>query len=85
MLKETFYIYDGVRGISVQLVKVRQVAETPGSQQFSLTFSGAQADALPSGTYEVEHALTGKQLMYLDASGGGAQGARYRADFNLLD
>lgn len=84
MLKESFNVYDSVRGIRVQLVKVRQVAAAAGTRQFSLTFSGAKADALASGTYEVEHAATGKQMMYLDASSHGQHGVLYRADFNLL-
>jgi hypothetical protein len=84
LLKDSFNVYDRVRGISVQLVKVRQAAAAPGTRQFSLTFAGSMADALPSGTYEVEHAATGKQLMFLDASGRGQHGVLYRADFNLL-
>ena len=84
MLDESFTVYDSVRGIGVQLVKVRRGASEPGTRQFSLTFAGDKADALASGTYEVEHAATGKLLLYLDASPRGQNGVLYRADFNLL-
>lgn len=84
LLRQQFMVYDGVRGIGVQLVKVRQADAAPGTQQFSLTFSGATADALEGGTYEVEHAAIGKRPMFLDASVRGQNGVSYRADFNLL-
>jgi hypothetical protein len=84
LLNESFMIFDGVRGISVALVKVKSRAATPGLRQFSLTFAGARADALASGTYDVEHAAAGRQPMYLDVSGRGEHGVLYRADFNLL-
>lgn len=84
MLNDTFTLYDRVRGVNVQLVKVRKGPASPGTRQFTLSFAGASADALTSGTYEVEHPATGKLLMYLDASRRGQQGMLYRADFNLL-
>ncbi len=83
LLNESFNIYDGVRGITVQLVKVQKARDHAG-QQFSLSFSGRSEDALASGTYEVEHGAVGKQMMYLDAQKRGAQSVVYRADFNLL-
>lgn len=84
MLGDSFMIYDRVRGISVQLVKVRKAKAEPGMQQFTLSFAGSDADALASGTYEVEHPATGKMPLYLDVSRRGRDGMLYRADFNLL-
>lgn len=83
MVGDHFNIYDTVRGVTVQLVKVKQAKESLGSQQFSLSFSGPLAGAFDSGTYEVEHPGSGKQLMYLVAHKTG-KNAVYRADFNLL-
>jgi len=83
MVGDYFNIYDSVRGVTVQLVKVKPAKESPGSQQFSLSFSGPLAFAFESGTYEVEHPGSGKQLMYLVAHKTG-KNAFYRADFNLL-
>ena len=80
LLKHSFNIYDSVRGITVQLVKVKEV----GPGQFSISFQGAAEDGMDSGTYEVEHASTGKMPMYLDANKRGRHGVVYRADFNLL-
>ena len=84
MLNQPFTIYDSVRGIRVQLVSVKEAPASRGLHQFTLTFAGAAEDSLDSGTYEVEHAATGKQLMYLDAHKRGKAGVVYRADFNLL-
>lgn len=84
LLGEQFNIYDGVRGVSVRLVKVREAPAQPGMQQFTLRFEGGRPGALPSGTYEVEHAATGKIGMFLDASAQGADTMLYRADFSLL-
>ncbi len=84
MVNDTFLIYDNVRGVSVQLVKVRKAKAEPGMQQFTLTFAGSDADALAGGTYEVEHPAIGKMPMYLDVSRRGQHGMLYRADFNLL-
>jgi hypothetical protein len=84
VLNQSFNIYAGPRGVTVQLVKVREGVGSPGLRQFTLSFAGAAEDALDSGTYEVEHAATGKVLMYLDAGKGGKNGIIYRADFNLL-
>ena len=84
MLNQSFNIYDSVRGITVQLVKVKETAGSAGARQFTLSFKGAIEDALDSGTYEVEHAATGKLLLYLDADKRAKSGVLYRADFNLL-
>lgn len=84
LLNEPFHIFDSVRGVPVRLLTVSKGREQPGVQQFSLSFEGERAGALPSGTYEVEHALTGKLSMYLDASPHGQYATRYRADFSLL-
>ncbi len=84
MLHQDFNIYDSARGVTVQLVKVKQASGAHGARQFSLSFRGAPEDGLDSGTYEVEHAATGKVMMYLDAAKRGKGGVTYRADFNLL-
>lgn len=83
LVGESFNIYDSVRGMTVQLLKVKQAKSSPGTEQFSLSFSGAGGGALDSGTYEVEHPQTGKLLMYLVAHKAG-KNMLYRADFNLL-
>lgn len=80
LLNEQFNIYASARGITVQLFKVKEA----GPGQFSICFKGASEDGLDSGTYEVEHASTGKMPLYLDANKRGRNGVVYRADFNLL-
>ena len=80
LLGQSFTMYDSVRGVTVQLVKVNEVA----AGQFSVSFKGRADDGLDSGTYEVEHASMGKLPMYLDADKRGKHGVFYRADFNLL-
>ncbi len=84
VLNESFNIYDGARGVTVQLVKVKEIASAQGSRQFSLSFKGGLADGIDSGTYDVEHPAIGKVLMFLDASQRGKGAVMYRADFNLL-
>lgn len=83
LLNQTFNVYASQRGVAMQLVAVKQQPSAAGHEQFGLTFNGAGA-SLPSGTYTVEHAAIGQVPMYLEATGAGAQGAGYRADFNLL-
>jgi hypothetical protein len=83
LVGDWFNVYDSVRGVTVQLLKVKQAKASPGTEQFSLSFSGSGGGALDSGTYEVEHAHTGKLLMYLVAHKAG-KNMLYRADFNLL-
>lgn len=83
LVQQHFNIYDSVRGVTVQLIKVKQVPSASGARQFTLTFAGDHAGALASGTYEVEHPVTGKVAMYLHARAT-ASGMHYRADFNLL-
>ena len=80
LLNEAFTVYASARGITVQLVKVKELR--PG--QFSISFKGAAQDGLDSGTYDVEHAAIGNLPLYLDADKRGRNGVVYRADFNLL-
>lgn len=84
LLNQSFNIYASVRGVSVQLVEVKAGKSYGTHSQFSLKFAGAEGDVLPSGTYEVENASTGKLQMYLDASSNGAQGVNYRAQFTQM-
>ncbi len=84
LLGQTFLLYNGARGLRVQLVKVTQAAHRPGTRQFTLAFAGDQAEALPSETYELEHPATGKLMLYLETTRRGQHGVLYRADFNLL-
>ena len=83
MLHQPFNVYDTKRGVTVELVRVRQ-APGQGAGQFSLSFAGREGEVLDSGVYEVEHPATGKVMMYLDADKKGSKGVIYRADFNLL-
>jgi hypothetical protein len=83
LVNQSFNVYASQRGVTMQLATVSQQPSAAGHEQFRLTFSGAGAP-LPSGTYTVEHAAIGQLPMYLEAAGSDAQGARYRADFNLL-
>lgn len=80
LLNQAFTVYASARGITVQLVKVKELR--PG--QFSVSFKGAAGEGLDSGTYEVEHAAIGNLPLYLDADKRGRSGVVYRADFNLL-
>ncbi|NRR31892.1 hypothetical protein HSX11_17095 [Oxalobacteraceae bacterium] len=82
LLKQPFNVYASNRGASMQLIAVKTKHTDAAHDQFTLTF--ASATVLADGIYEVEHAQTGKQAMYLEASGKGAEGSYYRADFNLL-
>lgn len=83
LVNQTFNVYASQRGVAMELVALKQQPSAAGHEQFRLTFHGAGA-TLPSGTYTVEHAAIGQVPMYLEAAGSDAQGASYRADFNLL-
>ena len=84
LLRQSFAVYGGERGATLQLVKVTEVPAQAGMQQFSLHFSGDGGPALESATYELEHPQTGKMMMYLDAHKHGREAVTYRADFSLL-
>lgn len=80
---QSFNLYANASGVSVTLLAVKRRNQATGGDQFSLLFASAGA-ALPAAIYEIEHALTGKQAMYLEPAGKGPEGAYYRADFSLL-
>jgi len=70
--------------LSLQLVQIVDGPVSPSTEQFSLEFCGAEAPALPAGLYDVSQDTLGPLQLYLEPIGADAQGAWYRADFNLL-
>lgn len=85
LLNQSFTVHGGLRGATLRLMKVTEAAERPGMRQFSLQFAGDGGAALGTGMHELEHAETGKLMMYLDAQKQGRDAMLYRADFNLLE
>lgn len=88
LLNQTFYLHtqDG-SVVVVQLVEIREPRgqlKPANLEQFSLVFRGPALPALPAGTYEVEHPLAGRALVYLDSGNADGLGVSYRADFCLL-
>lgn len=80
VLHQTFNVYASQRGVSMQLVEVRQEKSSAGTEQFTLVFS-APGVTLPSGTYEVEQSAIGKTDIFLQQGEAGKD--VYLAHFNL--
>lgn len=80
---QNFNLYASTSGTSITLLKVKRRDQAKGGDQFSLLFASGGA-ALPAAIYEIEHAVTGKQSVYLEPAGKGPEGMYYRADFSLL-
>ncbi len=86
LLNQQFTVYGTARGATLELVKVKDAARPqPGLRQFTLHFKSETGLGLASGSYELEHASTGRMMMYLDADQRGRDAMLYRADFNLLE
>ena len=86
LLRQTFYIHtenDGVVLVRLDEVRDRKSKSNiaTGLEQFSLIFHGPPLPALPAASYEVEHWLAGRILLYLEPAGPPSV---YRADFSLL-
>jgi hypothetical protein len=74
------------RALQIKLEAVEAAKLAPHGaegKQFTVVFSAAAQPAIKSGSYEIEHEATGRQLVFLQP--GARQGARVtlRADFNL--
>jgi hypothetical protein len=85
LLNQTFHVAaDDFGVVPIQLVDVseREYRKVPPENldQFTLTFQGPVAPALPDGLYHVEHWLAGSLLLRLMATNG----QRYTAAFSLL-
>jgi len=89
LLNQTFYIHtenDGVVVVRLTEVKDRESKSATATQleQFSLIFRGPPLPALPAASYEVEHWLAGRILLYLEPTLAPRSPSIYRADFSLL-
>lgn len=84
LAQQSFNVYDGPRGVTMQLLAVSDKHANAQLDQFSLTFAAAAGSTLKSGVYQLEHQLIGQHAVYLEACGSDARGALYRADFSLL-
>jgi hypothetical protein len=55
----------------------------PGHEQFSLVFRAPPGPALAAGRYSLDHARTGRFVLWLEPSGQRDDARRYRADLSL--
>jgi len=72
------------RQSELTLVAVTEGTPRPKHREFALTFAGRETEPLGAGTYNFEHASSGRFQLYLEPAGQGPQGLYYRADFSLL-
>lgn len=82
LLGQQFIAFQGLRGSPLELVEVRPGKAMPHQEQFTLVFGGAPG--LASGIYEIDNSAIGRLSIFLEPAAGGAQGARYHAEFSLL-
>ena len=70
--------------VTVELVSVSELRETPRQSMFSLGFRGPLDQPLAQGMHPVEHESMGADSLFLVPIGSEADGFRYEAVFNNL-
>ena len=70
--------------IEMELIEVIDRRSTPRQEQFSLLFRVAQDEALPQGTYRLEHDRLEAGELFLVPVSKDARGVCYQAVFNRL-
>lgn len=70
--------------VTLELVTVSELRETPRQRMFSLVFRGPLEQPLEQGGYPVVHAEMGSAVLFLVPVAREADGFRYEAVFNNL-
>ena len=87
-LGETFWAYGGgvglTKAVTLRLIAVSERQRDAYTERFFVRFRGPGDPVLPKNVLTIEHAQSGKFLLFLEPDGNDAQGRYYRADFNLL-
>jgi hypothetical protein len=84
-INQHFWVHNQNRQSELTLVAVTEGTPRPKHKEVSLTFAGPETESLDAGTYNFEHASSGRFQLYLEPAGQGPQGLYYRADFSLLN
>lgn len=75
---------DGVNGVELELIEIRDSISTPRQEQFSLEFYGPADIFLPQQIYQIEHERIGAFELFLVPVGQGEHGFTYEAVFNRM-
>lgn len=70
--------------VTVELVSVSDLRETPRQRMFSLVFRGPLDQPLDQGLYLMTHATMGAERLFLVPIAREADGFRYEAVFNNM-
>ena len=70
--------------VTLQLVHVSELRETPRQRMFSLMFRGPLEQPMEQGGYPLSHAEMGSAVLFLVPVAREADGFRYEAVFNNL-
>ena len=70
--------------VTVELVSVSDLRETPRQRMFSLVFRGPLDQPLEQGMYPITHAKMGTESLFLVPIAREADGFHYEAVFNNL-
>lgn len=70
--------------VTVELVSVSDLRETPRQRMFSLVFRGPLEQPLEQGLYLMTHERMGEESLFLVPIGREADGYHYEAVFNNL-
>ena len=70
--------------VTLELVSVSDLRETPRQRMFSLIFRGPQDQPLEQGLYSIIHEKMGNESLFLVPIAREADGFRYEAVFNNL-
>lgn len=70
--------------VTLELVHVSELRETPHQRMFALLFRGPLDQPLEQGSLPVVHAEMGSDVLFLVPVGREADGFRYEAVFNNL-
>lgn len=84
-LNTTFALQHPLWGnVTVELVSVSDLRETPRQRMFSLVFRGPLDQPLEQGLHPMTHAAMGTESLFLVPIAREADGFRYEAVFNNL-
>ena len=85
LVNEEFNVYIGDTALSARLLEVtplRASRDDPDHQAWSLVFQFPPQQLFDQGTYEFEHADTGRMAVFVVPIGQDENGVRYQAIFN---
>ena len=70
--------------VTLQLIHVSELRETPRQRMFSLVFRGPLEQPMEQGGYPLSHAEMGAEVLFLVPVAREADGFRYEAVFNNM-